>query len=68
MSRVPSLGPRGEGWVVIQIILIGLTGIGALLGRWPTGRAGGVISLVGAVMIAWGLVGLAIAKVRRNDD
>lgn len=26
MSSLPSLGPRGEGWVAIQVVLLGLVG------------------------------------------
>ena len=29
MSRLPALGPRGEGWVVIQFVLLGLVVAGA---------------------------------------
>lgn len=35
-SRLPSLGPKGEGWVVIQVVLIGLAVVAGLSGpRWP---------------------------------
>ena len=35
-SRLPALGPHGEGWVAIQIVLIGLAGAAGLRGpRWP---------------------------------
>ena len=34
--RVPTLGPRGEGWVVIQmILLVGVAVTGLLGARWP---------------------------------
>lgn len=33
MDRLPSLGPRGEGWVVLQFILLGLIAAAGWLGR-----------------------------------
>jgi hypothetical protein len=33
---LPSLGPRGEGWVALQVVLIGLALLAGLRGpRWP---------------------------------
>lgn len=60
MARIPSLGPRGEGWVVLQGILlatIGAAGLLALTGvNEPTwaGPARIVSSAVGLVVIAAG--------------
>jgi protein-S-isoprenylcysteine O-methyltransferase Ste14 len=35
-TRIPTLGPRGEGWVVIQaILLVGVAVAGLLGARWP---------------------------------
>lgn len=57
MSDLPSLGPRGEGWVLIQAVLLGLVGAsGWLLGPDWAGAlrsAGGVVGLLG---IAGGVV------------
>jgi protein-S-isoprenylcysteine O-methyltransferase Ste14 len=54
-SRLPALGPRGEGWVVAQavvgaaIVVLGLVGPG-----WPS-SVRLVLSVVGAVLAACGL-------------
>jgi len=65
-SRLPALGPRGEGWLAAQIVLIGaigLTGLGGLAGTrsWtPWGvvvSAGGVL----AICVGFAIVGLAYA-------
>lgn len=36
-TRVPSLGPRGEGWVALQLVLFGLIALAAWLavGQFP---------------------------------
>jgi protein-S-isoprenylcysteine O-methyltransferase Ste14 len=54
-SRIPSLGPRGEGWVALQLILfaaIGLAGLTAS-GAWA-GPAAIVTTAVGVVLVAAG--------------
>jgi protein-S-isoprenylcysteine O-methyltransferase Ste14 len=64
-SRIPTLGPRGEGWVAAQavvgvvIVVLGLVGPG-----WP-GSARAVLSVLGAAvaacgvaLFAWGIVSL----------
>ena len=67
ISRLPSLGPRGEGWVVAQLVLfalIGATGLAALAGRpggpWPLAGPGPVAGLVGIGAIAAG--GLVVLR------
>jgi len=63
-SRLPTLGPRGEGWVAIQIVLFALiAGAGlALPGGWSgpgatfVAGAGGLAVAAGVVL---GLTGLA---------
>lgn len=36
MSRLPALGPHGEGWVVLQFVLFVAVALSALAGRtWP---------------------------------
>jgi len=62
MSRLPSLGPRGEGWVAIQLVLfaaIGVAGVAtssawrgtgatlAAIAGWGLVSAGGVLALAG---------------------
>ena len=62
MVRIPSLGPRGEGWVVLQGILlatVGAAGLLALAGvNQPTweGPARIVTSVVGLAAMAAGAV------------
>jgi protein-S-isoprenylcysteine O-methyltransferase Ste14 len=35
-TRIPTLGPRGEGWVFIQaVVLVGVAVVGLLGARWP---------------------------------
>ena len=55
--RIPSLGPRGEGWVALQFLLIGAV-IGAC--RWAGGAMAGpyqsVLGLAGNVLLIGGLL------------
>lgn len=63
MSSLPSLGPRGEGWVAIQLVLfaaIGVTGL-ALPGAW-SGLGATIAMIAGWALIAAG-AGLAVAGV-----
>ena len=64
-SRLPDLGPRGEGWVAIQLVLFGLLAIAGTAGpAWgdpwlAAGRLAGAILIgAGVVVAALGLVGL----------
>ena len=53
-SRVPALGPRGEGWVALQLLALGAVVVVAIAGpRW-SGPARGVAWSVGLVAIAIG--------------
>jgi protein-S-isoprenylcysteine O-methyltransferase Ste14 len=59
---MPALGPRGEGWVAIQIGLFLILGVVAVLGpQWPDAveapflGAAFVVGLVGAVLFLGGL-------------
>lgn len=55
---LPTLGPRGEGWVAGQLVLIGLVVAAGLLGpAWPPGS--GAWRTVAA--LAAGVPGLALA-------
>jgi protein-S-isoprenylcysteine O-methyltransferase Ste14 len=56
MTRLPSLGPRGEGWVVIQFVLLALVGVSGLAGPAWDGSARLVTSVLGATLVAIGLV------------
>ena len=52
--RLPSLGPRGEGWVAIQFVLMAaIVGAGFLEPRWPEG-ARDVLRVAGAVLVVAG--------------
>jgi protein-S-isoprenylcysteine O-methyltransferase Ste14 len=64
-ARLPDLGPRGEGWVAIQLVLFVLLAVAAGAGPawgepWLTlGRVVGAVHLVAGVLVAGlGLVGL----------
>ena len=61
MTRLPALGPRGEGWVVLQVVLLGVIGLGGLLGpvwdgpaRLASVAAGVVLLVAGAVLVGRG--------------
>jgi len=58
---LPSLGPRGEGWVAIQAVLIVAIAVTGVLGpRWPVEArpwlwgAAGVLGAAGVVLFAGG--------------
>ena len=58
---LPRLGPRGEGWVAIQLALIVLVPLSALTGvYWPE-RVAGAFTVVGIVLILVGLLLLVLA-------
>ncbi len=57
-TPVPSLGPRGEGWVAGQVVVFGLVLAAGILGaRWPAGAAPWRWMGVGVA----GIAGLALA-------
>ena len=79
MTRLPSLGPRGEGWVAIQVMLLAaVAATGWWLGPDWTGPLryagifGGIMALAGgAILVARGLVDLGGALTplpRPRDD
>lgn len=59
MTRIPALGPNGEGWLALQLGLIGLVVVAAISGpSIPVGsreadvlRALGALALVGGVLV-----------------
>ncbi len=67
-SRVPALGPRGEGWVLLQVVLFGVIGVGGLaaLASSPPSEAadlgrmaiGGLAVVVGGIVAVLGVLGL----------
>ena len=68
MSQLPSLGPRGEGWVVIQFVLLPLIGLAGLVGPAWSGAIRNVTDVLGAALLltgiglgTWGLVALRTA-------
>ncbi len=63
MTRLPQLGRRGEGWVVIQAILLVLAALAGLLGPAWMGAARLATSLIGVVLMGGGLA-FAVLGVR----
>lgn len=60
-SRLPALGARGQGWVVLQGLLVAAVAAGALLGpRWGAPATVPRLALGGA-MAAAGLTLMAVA-------
>ena len=64
-GRLPSLGPRGEGWVALQGVGFLAVGAAGLLGPawgepWRVAGlvSGGVLVIVGAIIAVLGVVGL----------
>jgi protein-S-isoprenylcysteine O-methyltransferase Ste14 len=56
MRHLPELGRRGQGWVAIQTVLLGLIGAGGLLGPVWAGVLGLVTSAIGAPLAIGGLM------------
>ena len=54
MTRLPSLGPRGEGWVVIQFALLGLVGLAGTVGPAWDGAARTAGTVTGVVLLGAG--------------
>lgn len=63
MSRLPDLGPRGEGWVVLQGILFVAIAASAFLPPAWAGAARMVTAAAGVTLIVLGLL-LAVAAQR----
>jgi protein-S-isoprenylcysteine O-methyltransferase Ste14 len=63
MSRLPSLGPRGEGWVAIQGILLAAIAVAGLLGPTWDGALRVATSIGGALLLAAGWL-LAVRGIR----
>jgi len=56
MSHLPALGPRGEGWVAIQVVLLVAIAAAGLLGPAWSGAVRVVSSVVGLGLVIAGLV------------
>jgi len=62
MSRLPGLGPRGEGWLALQLLLLLAIGASALLfAPSLSGAQRSVAIVVGAAMILLGVGVVALA-------
>jgi len=64
-SRLPEMGPRGEGWVALQVVLLAAIVTAGMRGwRWPSSTrslrllAAGPATLAGAYLLAAGIGGL----------
>jgi len=62
---LPEMGPRGEGWVALQVVLLAAIATAGLRGwRWPSSTrsprllAAGPAALAGAYLLAAGVGGL----------
>jgi protein-S-isoprenylcysteine O-methyltransferase Ste14 len=63
--KIPALGPRGEGWVVAQSVLVLVTVAAGIAGpRWPPAAAslrlvaGIAFETAGGILLVAGMVGL----------
>jgi protein-S-isoprenylcysteine O-methyltransferase Ste14 len=66
VSRLPALGPRGEGWLAIQIVLMAAIFIacfGAARGSLPAAHLP-FGTLVGAALLVIGLIMVALARIQ----
>ncbi len=63
MTELPSLGPRGEGWVVLQLVLLPLVALAGLVagGAW-NGTLASVTAIAGLLLMGGGalLLGLGL--------
>ena len=66
MTSLPSLGPRGEGWVVLQFVLLALVALAGLAGGEAWSGVPSTVSVlgglalmgIGAVLVVKGLLDL----------
>jgi protein-S-isoprenylcysteine O-methyltransferase Ste14 len=63
MTSLPSLGPRGEGWVAAQALLLAAVALSGLLGPAWSGPGRALAAAVGVALIASGMI-LAIRGLR----
>jgi protein-S-isoprenylcysteine O-methyltransferase Ste14 len=62
-SRLPELGPRGEGWVVAQVVLLVAIALSALFGLGWSGSLAVVAVVVGIALMAIGGVLVVVGGV-----
>jgi protein-S-isoprenylcysteine O-methyltransferase Ste14 len=55
-DRLPELGPRGEGWVLLQLVLFGAIGACGLLGVYWPNSVESFLVVLGLVLVAVGLI------------
>jgi protein-S-isoprenylcysteine O-methyltransferase Ste14 len=68
MDRLPSLGPRGEGWVAVQLVLLALIGVaGWRLGPDWSGTLRSISVVVGIVLMLAGGVEAALGMRHLGD-
>ena len=65
MTRLPDLGPRGEGWVVLQAVLLAGLGVAGLLGLAGAGDFFGP-AWSGPARIATAVLGVGLALIGAN--
>lgn len=57
MSRLPSLGPRGEGWVALQGVVLALVALAGLTGpAWDGGMRGAAVAAGALLVVAGGIL------------
>ena len=68
MSRLPSLGPRGEGWVIIQFLLLPAVALAGLLDPFAPETPPAMASIAGLALMAAGalLIGRGLLDLGRN--
>lgn len=54
MSRLPTLGPRGEGWVALQVVLLLGVFAAGFTGPNVDGMLRGVVGVAGAILVGGG--------------
>ena len=64
MTRVPSLGPRGEGWFALQLLLLGAALVAGIAYPVPLGGDARLVLAVAGVALVGGGLALALAAVR----
>jgi protein-S-isoprenylcysteine O-methyltransferase Ste14 len=62
-SRLPDLGRRGEGWFVVQLLLMAAVVATAFTGVYWPHRLEGVLTILGLISAAFGVALLLIAAI-----
>lgn len=69
MSKLPALGPRGEGWVAIQIVIFAWIGAAGLLLPGSIGAGQAAAEVAGAALIiAGGLLAASATITLQHHD